>query len=126
MAKGRCSLKIFQSKVLFTVYLIALGWVVLTPANPNSNGIFGFIQISGILERFLNLFLLVPMTIFLMKIFPKKSPRAIFAVCLLTSLTIELIQLRIPGRVSDPIDVLTNSTGAASTLMYSKKMAAIN
>ena len=105
---------------MFAVYLVSLGWVVFTPVASNSNGLFGFIQISGALERFLNLFLLVPMAIFMLKIYPKKSPKTIFAICLLTSLVIELVQIRIPGRVSDPVDLVINSAGVACTLIYAR------
>jgi glycopeptide antibiotics resistance protein len=51
-------------------------------------------------------------------IYLRISPRTIFAICLLTSLAIELIQLRIPGRVNDPIDVLMNTFGALLALIY--------
>ena len=108
---------------MFTIYLIALGWVVFTPADPNSNGLFVFIHISGSLERFLNLFLLVPMAIFLWNISPRRTSTAIFEICLLTSLAIELVQIEIPGRVSDPIDVFTNITGVACALIAFKKLS---
>jgi VanZ family protein len=38
-------------------------------------------------------------------------------ICISTSAGIELIQLMIPGRISDPIDVITNSVGALLALM---------
>ena len=106
---------------MFATYLIALGLVVFTPVNSNSDGIFGFIHISGALEKFLNLFLLVPMAIFLWILYLRRSPMSIFAICLLTSLGIELIQLMIPGRVTDPLDVFTNITGVACALIAFKR-----
>ena len=96
---------------------------MFSPVDANSEGLFGFIHISGVLERFLNLFLLVPMVIFLWILYLRRFPISIFAICLLTSLTFELIQLRIPGRVTDPIDVFTNITGVASALIALKKLS---
>ena len=61
------------------------------------------------------------MAFFLWILFLKISLKAAFAICLLTSLGIELIQLGIPGRVSDPTDVLTNSVGAAFALIYTMR-----
>ena len=98
--------------------MITLGWVVFTPADPNSKELFGIIQLTGVLERFLNLFLLVPLAVFLWILFLRISLKVAFAICLLTSLVIEIAQLRIPGRVSDPIDVFTNTLGAACFLIY--------
>jgi VanZ family protein len=43
--------------------------------------------------------------------------------CMLTSSGIEIIQLVIPGRVSDPVDVFANSLGAFLAL---NAMRAIN
>ena len=42
-------------------------------------------------------------------------------ICISTSAGIELIQLMIPGRISDPIDVITNSVGAFLALMAMSK-----
>ena len=61
------------------------------------------------------------MAIFSLMIFPRRSPRTIFAICLLISLGIELAQVRIPGRVSDPIDVFTNSAGVVCASIWAKK-----
>jgi glycopeptide antibiotics resistance protein len=45
------------------------------------------------------------------------SFKTILIICISTSAGIELIQLMIPGRISDPIDVITNSVGALLALM---------
>jgi glycopeptide antibiotics resistance protein len=45
------------------------------------------------------------------------SFKTILIICISTSAGIELIQLMIPGRVSDPIDVITNGLGALIALM---------
>jgi glycopeptide antibiotics resistance protein len=57
------------------------------------------------------------MAIFLRILFLRISLKAAFAICFFISLGIEIAQLRIPGRVSDPIDVLTNTLGAACAVI---------
>jgi glycopeptide antibiotics resistance protein len=102
--------------------LIALGAIVFTPVNPDSNGIFGFIQISGVAERVLNLFLLIPLAIFTRICYSQLSFKAIFIICICSSAVIEIIQIAIPGRVSDLVDVFTNSFGALCALIGLKRL----
>jgi glycopeptide antibiotics resistance protein len=83
---------------------------------------FGFIQITGLIERFLNLFLLMPLAILTKISYSQVSFRTIMIICISTSAGIELIQLTIPGRFSDPIDVLTNSLGALFALAGLKRL----
>ena len=103
------------------IYLISLSAIVFTPVDTNSNGIFGFIQVSGVAERFLNLFLLIPLAIFIRFSYRQLSLKAILIICICTSAGIELIQLAIPGRVSDLVDVLMNSFGALCALTGIKR-----
>lgn len=97
--------------------------VVFTPTNPDTQEAFGFFHITGILERTLNLFLLVPLAILTRICYRQRSLRAIFIICISTSISIELVQVVIPGRVSDPIDVMINSAGALCTLIGIKQIA---
>jgi glycopeptide antibiotics resistance protein len=96
--------------------LIALGAIVFTPVDPNSNGIFGFIQVSGVAERFLNLFLLMPLAVLTRICYSQLSLKAILVICICSSAGIEIIQIAIPGRVSDLVDVAANSSGALLAL----------
>ena len=110
-------MKTQQAKLLFLPYLICLCLIVFTPVDPNSAGLFGFIQVTGLTERFLNLFLLVPLAVLTKISYSQLSFKTILIICISTSAGIELIQLMIPGRVSDPIDVITNGLGALIALM---------
>ena len=103
--------------------MISLGAIVFTPVDPNSDGLFGFIQISGVTERFLNLFLLVPLAVFTRVSFPQLSFRTVLLICVSTSSVIEIVQLLIPGRVSDFVDVFANSLGAFLGLALMSRIA---
>jgi len=103
--------------------LISLGAIVFTPVDPNSDGLFGFIQISGVTERFLNLFLLVPLAVFTRVSFPQLSFRTVLLICVSTSSVIEIVQLLIPGGVSDFVDVFANSLGAFLGLALMSRIA---
>ncbi len=105
--------------------MISLGAIVFTPVDPNSDGIFGFIQISGVTERFLNLFLLVPLAVLTRISFPQLSFRTVLLICVSTSSVIEIVQLLIPGRVSDLVDVVANGLGAFLGLALMSRIAKI-
>lgn len=99
------------ARVSLGVYVLLLALVLLTP-NLNGKGAFwGLITITGTLERALNLLLFTPMPILLSISFLQIGLVAIRTIGVLTPIAIEFIQLYIPGRVSDPVDVLTNSLG---------------
>ena len=56
-----------------------------------------------------NLFMLTPFVYLAKLVFPKVRLIKLFIFGVLISLTIELSQILIPGRVSDPVDFLANS-----------------
>ena len=56
-----------------------------------------------------NLFMLTPLVVIANRVFPDIKLRSLLIVGFLLSLFIELSQLVIPGRVSDPIDLISNT-----------------
>ena len=100
-----------RTKLSFFSYLIALFLVVFLPGSPDSNGIFGLQNLPWEIEKFLNLFLLIPLFFFLEKLNLCYSTNLRFLIAFLSSCFIETIQLWIPYRVSDLSDVIVNSTG---------------
>ena len=56
-----------------------------------------------------NLFMLTPLVFIANRVFPDLKLRTLLIVGFLLSLFIELSQLVIPGRVSDPVDLISNT-----------------
>ncbi len=102
-------LKVFQSALI--VYLMALLLVVWTPVSEESGALLGIFRIEGNLERFLNALLLSPLPILLKLSFSRIPVSGLLVTGPLLSLTIELVQRYVPGRVSDLIDFALNSLG---------------
>jgi glycopeptide antibiotics resistance protein len=64
----------------------------------------------------------MPLAVFTRISFPQLSFRTVLLACMLTSSGIEIIQLVIPGRVSDLVDVLANSLGAYCALVGIRRL----
>ena len=111
-----------QHKILFTLYLIVLGYAVFTPKDKYGSGWFSLFGDSKILESLVNLLLLVPMAYFLGKFQDQWKLLSKLIFISLTSITIESIQFLIPGRVSDIRDIALNSLGGLIFLTIQKKL----
>jgi glycopeptide antibiotics resistance protein len=98
-------------KVALWAYLLALMSIVWTPVSSDSGALLGLFRIEGPLERILNLLLLTPLPFLLIKNFGNLSKFLLLFSGPLVSITIEAVQNFIPGRVSDPIDIVLNSLG---------------
>jgi glycopeptide antibiotics resistance protein len=75
------------------------------------------LYLNGWLEIFGNFFLMVPIAFFMNHGYPRIKLRKILIICVPISISIEVIQKFVPGRVSDVNDFLLNSTGVALTLV---------
>ena len=125
-------------QIVLVLYLIALGFGVFTPRpdliGPNGTpigttsgtpSVGGFpsighqiLYLGGFWAWVGNLLMLIPFTYLIHSIWPKLGLQTIFIISLLTTISIEFIQLYIPGRVSDLRDVVLNSTGAGLILLF--------
>lgn len=98
-------------RALLALYLLVLVIFVWTPTAEESGAILGLFRIEGNLERFLNLLLLSPLPVLLKCSLIRIAHSALLVTGPLFSVTIELGQKYIPGRVYDLIDVALNSLG---------------
>lgn len=124
-------------KSTLVLYIIALGFGVFTPqpdlVGPNGTpigtpigapSVGGFpsighqiLYLGGFWAWVGNFLMLIPVAYIIHICWPKLFLQTIFITCLTTTISIEFMQLYIPGRVSDVRDIALNSTGAALTLL---------
>ena len=83
-------------------------WIPDGP-NPILAALHKIIYLGGSIQWLGNFSLFIPVAWLLAKSYPKLSHRKILLICMSTSASIEIIQLFIPGRVSDIRDWLANS-----------------
>ena len=121
-------------KSLLALYLVVLGFAVFTPrpdwvtpgAKPVINGSTGGIPAighyilyeSGTVAWVGNFFLLIPAVLLIRKCWPMLGFQTIFILTLLITISIEYMQVYIPGRVSNVSDIIFNGSGPALTLLY--------
>ena len=124
-------------KSLLALYLVVLGFAVFTPrpdrvtpgAKPVINGSTGGIPAighhilyeSGTVAWVGNFFLLIPVALLIRKYWPMLGFQTIFILTLLITISIEYIQIYIPGRVSNVSDIIFNGSGPALTLLILHK-----
>ena len=114
-----------------SIYLLAMVFPRKVPKDPTEPSNFltklfqDLLYLSGNLEFIGNIFLLVPMFVFLIKLFGGLKDIYALIVCLLLSAGAEFAQSFIPGRVSSLRDFILNSSGAVAIflihLLYVKK-----
>lgn len=116
-------------RFLLAAYVTVLGLSVLWPrtiselsqgapaSSPTTNTAVqaanNVLYIDGFPELLGNFVMLIPIALLLSKIFPTLKALPILLVCLTITISIEFLQIYIPGRVSDVRDVVTNFLGAA-------------
>jgi VanZ family protein len=118
-------LSIRRARVLLGLYLLVV--VALVVPRPLERRLLGLSvqavdRVSGpdasvtsrLVEPGLNVALFVPLALLLCWALPRLSSRAVWLVCVLTSVAVELTQyFFLPARDGSVRDVVTNSTGAA-------------
>ncbi len=121
-------------KGLLVLYLIVLGFGVFTPRpdlvpsggqslpGPSAGGFpsigHQILYLGGTWAWIGNFLMLVPVVFLIRLCWSKLTFQTIFIITLLMTISIEFIQLYIPGRVSDVRDIALNGSGAALTLLY--------
>lgn len=108
--------------LLLSYYLLGVCALTLTPRDEEYGlGFLWFLDITGSVERVLNLILLVPLPLLIARVWPGVRIIVLGSLGPSLSLFIELVQLGIVGRVSDWRDVLLNSAGAiVATLLVAR------
>jgi glycopeptide antibiotics resistance protein len=102
------------NSLLLANYILCLGILVLTPRGArNSSALLWFLDISGPVERALNIFLLMPLPLLLNRLWSKVSIVALGWSGPILSIAIEVAQCGIKGRISDLRDVLLNTLGSS-------------
>ena len=99
------------NRVLLSLYLVLLGYVVFTPAPAQTRFLFS-LQISWLMEKVLNFFLLMPLPILVFWVKREMKTSSLFLLGPIVSAAIETVQRWIPGRFSTWSDFLLNSSGA--------------
>ena len=95
-------------------------WIPDGP-NPILAALHKIIYLGGSIQWLGNFSLFIPVVWLLAKSYPKLSHLKILLICTSLSASIEIIQLFIPGRVSDIRDWLANSAGAAITVLFLRR-----
>jgi glycopeptide antibiotics resistance protein len=109
------------------IWMAVLGVAVLTLGPSPAPLAFDVTQGLVVLDRLsyptvemlANVVFFVPIGFVVAAAVPRWSRLAAWGACIAGSVTVELLQSMIPGRLTTAVDVLTNSTGAAiGVLLY--------
>ena len=112
----------FRLKFFFATYLILLAFAVFTPVDSGGSSWIGLIGANPLWEKLINLGLLAPLSVFIYRMGARLTNIQNAIVIFVFSGTIETIQLFIPGRVSDPLDVALNLVGGISAHRWAKRL----
>lgn len=114
-------------RVLFVVYLVALGFVVLWPTHVDDNAAGGFVDALvqrgreqgwlpawftyAVLEWVSNVIMFLPFGFLLFLLLPKNLRSLVLLCGFLTTCGIEFVQLLMPERTSSWLDIVANTCG---------------
>lgn len=100
--------------------VLAAGTLGASPGALFTEGAFAAQRVDGLawittsdVERVANVLLFIPAGFLLCSVLPRASRWLAWLICVATSTAVEAVQFVLPGRDASPIDVVTNSTGAA-------------
>jgi MYXO-CTERM domain-containing protein len=80
---------------------------------------------NGDVERAANVLVFIPLGLLLCYALPRVPRFLVWLLCVMLSLGVEAAQVALPGRRPTPIDVITNSTGAAIGVLLAMVLAGI-
>jgi glycopeptide antibiotics resistance protein len=106
--------------------VLAAGTLGASPGALFTEGAYAAQRIDGLgwlttsdVERMANVLLFIPAGFLLCAVVPRTNRWLVWLACVAASAAVELLQYGLPGRDASPIDVVTNSTGAAiGVLLY--------
>ena len=98
-------------RAIFSSYCIILALGVLTPHSVEPEKLLGLFYVQGPIEWLINIFLLTPLAYFVSDLWKRLHPMMVLATCAAVSISIELLQHWIPGRVPSFQDVVLNVVG---------------
>jgi glycopeptide antibiotics resistance protein len=105
--------------LLVALTLGASPGAVFARASTAAHRVDGLVWVtSGDVERVANVLLFVPAGLLLCFALPAFRRWAVWALCVTMSFSIEIVQFVLPDRDSSPIDVVTNSAGAALGVLF--------
>jgi len=110
----------WKLRFAWSIYLSALFFTVFTPSDGSGGDLLGLLQISGLVERLLNILLLMPLGFLVVLTYIDKNKWLIWIYGPILSILIESIQALIPGRTSDSLDIAMNSLGYYLVIRLSK------
>ncbi len=126
MRRCRCIMAIMTTRLYFKFYLFALSMVVFTPQSNESSKFFGLVELSWPTEKLLNTLLLIPLSYFILRLYPQIRGLINLLICSISSILIELIQFAIPGRFPDFTDVFANALGVGLFLLTMRNKDSIH
>jgi glycopeptide antibiotics resistance protein len=113
------------TRLYFKFYLFALSIVVFTPQSNESSKFFGLVELSWPAEKLLNILLLIPLSYFILRLYPQIRDRLNLLICSVSSSLIEMIQFAIPGRFPDITDIIANTLGVGLLLLIMRNKDSI-
>lgn len=115
-------LTVMNPRIILGLYTFVLMAIVWSPVKADGGKLLGLFLVSGILEKLLNLILFVPLPLLIREAFSRLSLVTLLYIGPVATVTIEIVQRFIPGRVSDLSDIVMNTLGYWMALFFSLRL----